>query len=64
MGEKLDRWIPYKQNKDISWNLTHTCVMDYESCVADGGITAEGQKEAVAAALNSLWQLGVIETSY
>lgn len=41
-----------------------TCVVDDEARVADRGIAAEGEEEAVAAALDAAWQLGAIEASY
>lgn len=41
-----------------------TCVVDDKARVADRGIAAEGEEEAVAAALDAAWQLGAIEASY
>lgn len=41
-----------------------TCVVDDEARVAHRGIAAEGEEEAVAAALDAAWQLGAIEASY
>lgn len=41
-----------------------TCVVDDEAGIAHRCVTAEGQEEAVAAALDAAWELGAIEASY
>lgn len=44
--------------------LCLTCVVDDEASIAHRGVAAEGEEEAVAAALNAAWELGAIEASY
>lgn len=41
-----------------------TCVVDDEASAAHGGVAAEGQEEAVAAALDAAGELGAVEASY